>query len=173
MRWVASDARDVARIHGSSAGPAVAIQADVSVATVAGGLKRWQRRVERRRLLALGRRSALAGVGAACLLQLGALASGSEGSGPWLVPAGLVAAVAVAIGLAHRTSPAAAARLLDRDLFLGAGVSTALESRRPCSAPAVAAGSARSWSRTSAARSAAALRAQAPACSHGTARRRS
>ena len=87
VRWVAADARDVARIHGSSAGPAVAFPGDVSVATVEGGLARWQRRVERRRLLAVGRRGALLGVGAACLLQLGALASGNDGSGLWLLPA--------------------------------------------------------------------------------------
>ena len=127
VRWVAADARDVARIHGSSAGPAVAFPDDVSVATVEGGLARWQRRVERRRLLAVGRRGALLGVAAACLLQLGALASGNDGSGLWLLPAALPAVAAVAFGLAHRTSPAAAARLLDRDLALAAGVSTALE----------------------------------------------
>jgi hypothetical protein len=127
VRWVAADARDVACIRGSSSGPAVAVQAVVSVATVARGLKVWQRRVERRRALAIGRRGALVGAGAACLLQLGALATGNDGSGPWLVPAGGLAAAAVAIGLAHRTSPVAAARLLDRDLELGAGVSTALE----------------------------------------------
>jgi hypothetical protein len=126
-RWVAADARDVARIRGSSAGPAVAVQVDVSVATVARGLEHWQRCVERRRVLAVGRRGALVGAGAACLLQLGALTTGGDGPGPWLVPAAALAVAAVAIGLAQRTSPAAAARLLDRDLELGAGVSTALE----------------------------------------------
>ena len=119
VRWAAADARDVARIHGSSAGPAVAVPVDAAVPTVAGGLARWQRRVERRRLLVVARRGALPGVAAACLLQLGALAAGGDGAGLWLLPAALPAVAAVAFGLAHRTSPAAAARLLDRDLALG------------------------------------------------------
>lgn len=127
VRWLAADARDVACIQGSSTGPAVAVQADVAVATVAGGLERWQRRVERRRLLAVGRRAALVGIAAACLLQLVALARGNDGSGLWLLPAGVLAATCLALGVAHRTSPAAVARLLDRDLDLGAGVSTAFE----------------------------------------------
>ncbi len=127
VRWLAADVRDVACIQGSSAGPAVAVQADVAVATVAGGLERWQRRVERRRLLAVGRRAALVGIAAACLLQLVALARGNDGSGLWLLPAGVLAATCLALGVARRTSPVAVARLLDRDLDLGAGVSTALE----------------------------------------------
>ena len=127
LRWVAVDARDVACIHGSSAGPAVAFQGDIAVATVEAGLARWQRRVERRRRLAVGRRAVLLGLGAACVLQLGALASGHDGSGPWLLPAAVLAVAAIGVGVAHRTSAVAAARLLDRDLDLGAEVTTALE----------------------------------------------
>jgi hypothetical protein len=123
LRWVAADARDVARIHGSSARPVVV----VAVPTVARGVTRWRWRVERRRLLALARRGALVGVSAACLLQIGALASGRDGLGLWLLPAAIVAALSLASGLAHRTSAATAARLLDRDLELGAEVCTGLE----------------------------------------------
>ena len=82
---------------------------------------------EQRRLLAVLLRSALVGVASGCLLQLVALASGREGAGPWLVPAALVAGVGVALGLGRRTSDRIAARMLDRDLEFGAGVSTALE----------------------------------------------
>jgi hypothetical protein len=121
LRWIAADARDVARIDRAPERPRVYVQ------TVARGLRPWQRRVERRRLLALIRRGALVAIAAACLLQMGALASGRNGAGVWLAPAAVVAAFSLAFGLAHRTSPAAAARLLDRDLALGAAVSTALE----------------------------------------------
>ena len=69
----------------------------------------------------------LVALAAACLLQVVALASGGEGLGFWLLPAALVAVVCVALGLSDRTTPGTAARMLDRDLDLGAKVSTALE----------------------------------------------
>ncbi|HET6174052.1 MAG TPA: hypothetical protein VFD90_15685 [Gaiellales bacterium] len=121
LRWIEADARDVARVDRAETGPAVLVQ------TVARGVRRWQRRLERRRLVGATRRSALVGISAACVLQIAALATGNSGAGLWLVPAALLAAIAGAIGLAHRTSPATAARLLDRDLGLGAEVTTALE----------------------------------------------
>lgn len=121
LRWIAADARDVARIERAPERPRVDVQ------TVAWGLRRWQRRVERRRLIALIRRGALVAIAVACVLQIIALASGRSGAGAWLAPAAVAAALSLAIGLAHRTSAAAAARLLDRDLGLGAAVSTALE----------------------------------------------
>jgi hypothetical protein len=120
-RWISVDARDVARIAPGS--PAAAL----AVPSIARGVIRWRRRIEQRRLLAVLLRSALVGVASGCLLQLVALASGREGAGPWLVPAALVAGVGVALGLSRRTSDRIAARMLDRDLGLGAGVSTALE----------------------------------------------
>jgi hypothetical protein len=97
------------------------------VRSVARGVGRWQRRVERRRLLVVLRRAALVGVGVACLLQIGALATGSSGAGIWLLPGAIVAALVFAFGVTHRTTPSSAARLLDRDLALGAQVTTALE----------------------------------------------
>jgi hypothetical protein len=121
LRWIAADARDVARIDRTHVRPAVAVE------TIAGGVRRWQHRVERRRRLALMRRAALVGLGAACVMQIGALATGSSGTGAWLIPGALLAAVALAIGIAHPTRASSAARLLDRDLGLGAKVATALE----------------------------------------------
>ena len=121
LRWIAADARDIARIGPGQTRPAVAVR------SVALGVRRWQRRVERRRLLALMRRAALVGVGAACALQIAALAMGGSGAGIWLLPGAIAALVVLAVGLAHRTTPASAARLLDRDLALGARVTTALE----------------------------------------------
>ena len=58
LRWIAADARDVARIGRAwPARPAVAVE------TIARGVRRWQYRVERRRLLALMRRAGLVGLG--------------------------------------------------------------------------------------------------------------
>jgi hypothetical protein len=121
LRWIAADARDVTRISEAEARPTVDVE------SVAWGVRRWQRRLERRRLLAVLRRAVLVTLAAGCVLQIGALAGGGSGLGPWLVPAALVAAAALAIGLASRTTPSSAARLVDRDLSLGAKVTTALE----------------------------------------------
>jgi hypothetical protein len=121
LRWIAADARDVARIDHGADRPRVYVQ------TVARGLRPWQRRLERRRLVALLRRCAIVGITVAGVLQIGALASGSRGPGVWLAPALAAAALALALGLTRRTTAEVAARLLDRDLALGAEVSTALE----------------------------------------------
>src|SRR3954469_25921219 len=125
LRWLATDARDVARI---TSGRAVS-PAEGPSAALAGA--RWQRRVELRRLLALARRAALAGLAAGCALELAALASGGEGIGPWLAPAVAIAFACALFGATARTSPATAARMLDRDLALGAEVTTALELEAP------------------------------------------
>jgi hypothetical protein len=120
-RWVAVDALDVSRIEpGSSVAPH-------STPSITQGVARWRARIEWRRARAILVRSLVIGLGLACLLQVGALAAGRAGVGWWLVPAGLVSAACMAFALAHRTSDATAARMLDRDLALGAGVSTALE----------------------------------------------
>ena len=121
LRWIAADARDVARIDHGADRPRVYVQ------TVARGLRPWQRRLERRRLVALLRRCAIVGITVAGVLQIGALASGSRGPGVWLAPALAAAALALVLGLTRRTTAEVAARLLDRDLALGAEVSTALE----------------------------------------------
>src|SRR5436305_2262932 len=121
LRWIAADARDVTRISEAEARPTVDVE------SVAWGVRRWQRRLERRRLLAVLRRAVLVTLAAGCVLQIGALAGGGSGLGPWLAPAALVAAAALAIGVARRTTPSSAARLVDRDLSLGAKVTTALE----------------------------------------------
>ena len=121
VRWIAADARDVTRIGECKSRPAVDVE------SVAWGVRRWQKRLERRRLLAVLRRAALVALAAGCVLQIGALAAGSSGVGLWLAPVALVGAVALAIGVARRTTPASAARLVDRDLSLGAEVTTALE----------------------------------------------
>ena len=121
LRWIASDARDVARIEPGVQGTPVAI-ASASLAVA-----RWRGRVERHRLMSVVLRSALVALAAACLLQVVALASGGEGVGLWLLPAALVAVVCLALGLSDRTTPGTTARMLDRDLDLGAKVSTALE----------------------------------------------
>src|SRR4029077_8228996 len=110
VRWIAADARDVTRITHGADRPRIDVQ------SVARGVRRWQRRVERRRFVALVRRCAIVGVAVACALQIGALASGRSGSGVGLVPALVAAACALALGLARRTTAEAAARLLDRDL---------------------------------------------------------
>ena len=127
VRWVAVDARDVTCIHGSSAGPAVAFPGDVAVATVEAGL---------------GALAAPCGAAApagrrpprACSSDSAPPASCNSARWraerwirPWLLPAAVLAVAAIGVGVAHRTSPAAAARLLDRDLDLGAEVTTALE----------------------------------------------
>jgi hypothetical protein len=110
-----------------------------AVHSIAAGIARWQRSIERRRLIALARRGAIVGLLAACLLQLGAIIAGHGGPGPWLVPA-LVLGLLVAIpGILRRTSPSTAARMLDHDRALGAGVTTALELERGHGAPAHAA----------------------------------
>jgi hypothetical protein len=124
LRWIAADARDVARIDHGADRPRVDVQ------SVARGLRPWQRRVERRRRLALLRRCAIVGIALAGVLQIGALATGASGLGVWLVPALAAAALALVLGLTRRTTAEVAARLLDRDLGLGAGVSTALELER-------------------------------------------
>src|SRR4051812_4514968 len=121
LRWIAADARDVARITHGADRPRVDVQ------NVARGVRRWQRRLERKRLVALLRRCAIVGVAAACALQIGALVSGRSGSGIWLAPAFISGGLALAIGLTRPTTVETAARLLDRDLALGAAVSTALE----------------------------------------------
>jgi hypothetical protein len=121
LRWIAADARDVARIDRSTVRPAKAVE------TIARGVRLWQHRVERRRRLALMRRAGLVGLGAACAIQSGALATGNSGAGVWLIPGALLAALVLAIGITHPTSASSAARLLDRDLALGAAVATALE----------------------------------------------
>jgi hypothetical protein len=121
LRWIAADARAVARIDRSTVRPAEAVK------TIARGVRLWQHRVERRRRLALLRRAGLVGLGAACAIQSGALATGNSGAGAWLIPGALLAALVLAIGITHPTSASSAARMLDRDLALGAAVATALE----------------------------------------------
>src|SRR4051812_26912174 len=124
LRWIAVDARDVARIESGRA------RSLPAVGSVARGLVRWRRRIEQRRLLALAIRSLLVAVALACLAQLAGLALGHAETAVWLTPGLLACAACVAFGLAHRTSDGAAARMLDRDLGLGARVSTALELER-------------------------------------------
>jgi hypothetical protein len=121
LRWIAADARDVARIEIGGSGPRPAVR------SVARGVVRWRRRIEQRRLLALALRSLLVGAGLACLAQLAGLASRHADSAVWLVPGLLGILACLAVGLAHRTSDQTAARMLDRDLGLGARVSTAFE----------------------------------------------
>ena len=102
LRWIASDARDVARIEpGVQRTPAAISSASLAVA-------HWRRRVERHRLLAVVLRSALVAFAAACLIQSAALASGGEGAGLWLLPAALVGAPARP--LCHRLGLRAPAR---------------------------------------------------------------
>jgi hypothetical protein len=120
-RWLVADARDVARIEPTAS------RSPRAVRTVASGTVRWRRSIERRRVIALLRRVAIVGVAVACALQLIALASGHAGPGLWLVPAVVVAALCLVPGIARGTSLSTAARMLDRDLDLGAGVTTALE----------------------------------------------
>ena len=119
--WLAADAPEVTRVDLTSASAAR------PVPSVAAGVRRWRSRIERRRLLALGRRSLLVAAAAACVLELAALATGRRGAGIWLVPAAAVLLASLAFGAAHRTSAAAAARLLDRALGEDAAVDTALE----------------------------------------------
>jgi hypothetical protein len=128
-RWLVADARDVAIIDGSRPRQAAAVR------TIASGIARWQGAIERRRRLAIVRRAAIVGLLSACLLELGAVASGRAGAGPWLLPAIVVALLCLTPGVAHRTTPSIAARMLDRDLRLGAGVTTALELEREAAAP--------------------------------------
>ena len=125
LRWLATEARDVARIAPGRAAPTPAVP------SASRAVARWQHRVERRRLVALARRAALAGLAAACVLELAALARGRQGIGPWLVPAAAVAIACAVLGLRARTNAATAARMLERDLALGAEVSTALELEAP------------------------------------------
>jgi hypothetical protein len=79
-----ADARDVAIIGASRPRRATAVR------SIASGIARWQAAIERRRRLALVRRAVIAGLLSACLLELGAVASGRAGAGPWLLPAILV-----------------------------------------------------------------------------------
>jgi hypothetical protein len=123
-RWLIADARDVTFI--GDARP----KAGASVPTVSAGIARWQRTIGRRRMVALLRRSLIVGLAAACILQLAAIVSGTSGPGVWLVAALVPALLSLLPGLLHRTKPATAARMLDRDLELGAGVTTALELER-------------------------------------------
>ena len=124
LRWIAVDARDVARVE---AGRSRSLPA---VGSVARGVVRWRRRIEQRRLLALASRSLLVGVALACLAQLAVLALGQAETAAWLAPGRSAGVACLAFGLAHRTSDGAAARMLDRDLGLGARVITALELER-------------------------------------------
>jgi hypothetical protein len=121
IRWIAVDARDVSRID---AGPSTARR---NVPSVTQAVGRWRTRIEARRVVAIVLRSVVIGLLLACLLQVVALAAGRSGVGWWLVPAAVAGAACVAFGLAHRTTRRTAARMLDRDLALGAGVTTALE----------------------------------------------
>jgi hypothetical protein len=121
IRWIAADARDVTRIDTATGRAAVALT------SVARGVASWQRRLERKRLLAVLRRAAIVALATASLLQIGALVSGRGGFGLWLAPALLVLAACLVLGLTRRTPAVTAARMLDRDLGLGAGVTTALE----------------------------------------------
>ncbi len=123
-RWLVADARDVTFI--GDARP----KAGASVPSVSAGIARWQRTIGRRRTLALLRRSLIVGLGAACVLQLAAIVSGTSGPGAWLVAALVPALLSLLPGVLHRTKPTTAARMLDRDLALGAGVTTALELER-------------------------------------------
>jgi hypothetical protein len=133
-RWFAADARDVTRIALSPVRPTRV------AASVASGIAGWQRSIERRRLLALGRRGAIVGLLAACLLQVVAVLAGHAGFGPWLWPALGISLVAPLPGALRRTSPSVVARMLDRDLGLGAGMTTALElEQRPESSGGLAA----------------------------------
>jgi hypothetical protein len=120
-RWLVADARDVARI--ASARP----RTTGAVHSIGAGLAGWQRSIERRRLIAVVRRGAIVGLLAACLLQAAAVVGGHAGVGPWLWPALLLGVLVPVPGILRRTSPAIAARMLDRDLGLSAGVTTALE----------------------------------------------
>ncbi len=86
-------------------------------------------------MVAVVLRSALVALAAACLIQSAVLASGGDGAGLWLLPAALVGVVCLALGLSDRTTPETAARMLDRDLELGAKVSTALELERQADPP--------------------------------------
>jgi hypothetical protein len=123
-RWLLADPRDVAFIEG------VPSPRRVNVASVSVGLARWQRTIGRRRVAALLRRVLIVAVASACILQLVALAAGTSGPGAWLLPAVVVALLALLPGLSRRTSAAVAARMLDRDLRIGAEVSTAYELER-------------------------------------------
>jgi hypothetical protein len=124
LRWIAADARDVARIEAGRS------RSHPAVRSVTRGVVRWRRRIEQRRLLALTTRSALLGVALACLVRLAGLAMGHAETAVWLAPGLLAGLACLVFGLAHRTTDAAAARMLDRDLGLGARVSTALELER-------------------------------------------
>ena len=119
--WLAADARDVTRVDLTTT------SAPRPVPSVAVGVTRWRGRVERRRLLAVGRRSLLVAAAAACVLELAALATGRRGAGIWLVPAAAAFLASLAFGAAHRPSPAAAARMFDRARGEDAVVDTALE----------------------------------------------
>jgi hypothetical protein len=129
-RWLLADARDVAFIDGAKRGDGH------SVPSIAAGVASWQRTIGRRRMVALVRRALIVGFAAACVLQVGALVAGNAGLGLWLLPALVLTVLCLVPGVAHRTSAAIAARMLDRDLRLGAGVTTALELERgPANGP--------------------------------------
>ena len=133
-RWLIADARDVAQI-----GPARP-RASGAVHSIAAGLASWQSSIERLRLIAVVRRAAIVGLLAACLLQAAAVGGGRGGVGPWLWPALVLALLVPVPGILRRTSPAVAARMLDRDLGLAAGVTTALELEREAGTPTGLAG---------------------------------
>ena len=133
-RWLVVDARDVARI--ARARP----RTPGAVHSIGAGLASWQRSIERLRLIAVARRGAIVGLLAACLLQAAAVVSGHAGLGPWLWPALVLAMLVPVPGILRRTSPSVAARLLDRDLGLAAGVTTALELEREEGTPTGLAG---------------------------------
>ena len=161
VRWVAADARDVACIQRLERGPGRGVPGDVAVATVAAGLDAL---------------AAPCGAAARCWPSVAAPRSSDSAPHasfnsarsradtmdpapgccpPQCWPRGHC------VGVAHRTSPVGRARLLDRDLDLGAGVTTALELEAQGSAPRDAVGSERSWSRTFAVRLAGASQARA------------
>ena len=129
-RWLEADARDVARIEAREH------RAPGSVRSIESGTGRWRRSIGRRRAVALARRAAIVALAAACLLQLVALATGHAGPGLWLVPAALIGGLSLVPGSVRGTSLQTAARMLDRDLGLGAGVTTALELEQRVQQPA-------------------------------------
>jgi hypothetical protein len=120
-RWLGVDTLDTVYLVGrpdALASPA---------ASVAAGTDALRAKVERRRRLVVARRAATVLLVGAALLEGLALAFGARSVSLWLLPAVVPALVVLGAGRQGRATRPAAARLLDRDLHLGAVVATAFE----------------------------------------------
>jgi hypothetical protein len=142
-RWLCADVGMAVRFEpvAGCGGAAAAPAADLRV-----GLRRWRRRIARRRTVVLGRRLLLVGAAVVFATEVALTLAGADHRSPWLVAPAALVALAGTILASRRVTLEQTAHMLDRGLGLHDRVGTALElaggARRAPAAPRRAPGAA-------------------------------